>query len=86
MIPPVPAGVPQAPDHLLNHPQGAYTSRLKQLGWNAVLGQVIAFVKTGKGPEPWCGRRPGDGALMYFIADLALRPQQGKSTKVSRPS
>lgn len=69
----VPEGIPAPPDHLQNHPSGPFASKLKSLGWVAVMTSWFNFAHNG-GPEPdFCGQRPSDGAMLivYYALEVA---------------
>jgi|GEM_PF-4328980 len=51
--------VPPIPEHLRNHPRGAYTAALKVALWTTAWNAWF----NGKGPD-WCGKRPSDGAVI----------------------
>lgn len=72
----VPPSIPAPPPHLQNHDRGPYTSKLKMLGWVAVMTSWLA-TETG-GPKPdWCGQRE-DGAILIFFAAQQIVTTTGR--------
>lgn len=79
-LPPVvvPDGVPAPPEHLQNHPSGPFASKLKSLGWVAVMTAWFNFAHNG-GPEPdFCGKRPSDGAMLIVYYGLQVATLTGR--------
>lgn len=63
----VPPSIPAPPPHLQNHDRGPYTSKLKQLGWVAIMTSWLAAETGGPGPD-WCGQREDGAILIYYAA------------------
>lgn len=62
-------GVPQfIPEHILNHPRGAYTQKVKAAIWITVMNAFYG----GQKPD-WCGRRASDGAVAIFFKNLMVK-------------
>lgn len=83
----VPNNIPAPPNHIVNHPRGEYTAKLKMLGWVSVMTSWLTA--TNGGPKPdWCGERE-DGAILivYYTAKIMTttgRAYEGIAAIVNR--